>query len=146
MTDDRFRRDSNSAAEMSGEPLDDRNGSGGTPLVSGFAVLLRRYRNRARLTQRGLAQRAGVSIKTIRNFETGRIGRPRGSTMWLLAEALGLTDQERAEIEAALGYRQDHGGEKEIAPMAMRSAQLPPSCSSFTGRADELDRLDRPSG
>lgn len=66
-----------------------------------FGALLRRYRLAANLTQEDLAERANVSVHTISNLERGAPHRPRPDTRYLLADALGLTDDERATFLAA---------------------------------------------
>ncbi|MBO0884246.1 MAG: helix-turn-helix domain-containing protein, partial [Mycobacterium sp.] len=64
----------------------------------GLAELLRTWRKRALLTQEGLATRAGVSVGTVRGVEAGRIRRPHGATLLLLADGLGLTADERVAL------------------------------------------------
>src|SRR6266545_2775199 len=61
-----------------------------------FGGLLRAYRERALLTQEQLAGRAGVSVRTIRDLERGRIRRPLPATVRLLAGALGIPEELRA--------------------------------------------------
>lgn len=55
-----------------------------------FGEALKRARAAAGLTQEELAERAGVSVRTIGNLERGVPHRPRKDTRRLLAEALGL--------------------------------------------------------
>jgi len=66
-----------------------------------FASLLRRYRQAAGLTQEELAERARLSIQAIGALERGDRQSPRKETIALLAEALALTEPERAAFEAA---------------------------------------------
>ncbi|MGW5701454.1 helix-turn-helix domain-containing protein [Amycolatopsis japonica] len=73
-----------------------------------FGVLLRDARRRAGLTQDGLAARSGVGVRTIRRLETGGGTDPRVGTVTLLADALGITPQERADLLAAADGRQSH--------------------------------------
>jgi DNA-binding XRE family transcriptional regulator len=54
------------------------------PEVS-FGGLLRAHRERALLSQEQLAERAGLSARTIRELEAGRVRRPRGTSVRLLA-------------------------------------------------------------
>jgi DNA-binding SARP family transcriptional activator/tetratricopeptide (TPR) repeat protein len=54
-----------------------------------FGEELRARRIRARLTQRELAQRAGVSIRTLRYVEQDKITRPRPDSLRRLGEAVG---------------------------------------------------------
>src|SRR5437764_4434789 len=77
-------------------------GAASQPAAAAFAALLRLYRRRALLTQEDLADRSGVSVRTIRKLESG-CGRPRYSSVRLLASALGLTDQEYDGITGVFG-------------------------------------------
>ena len=69
-------------------------------------ALLRRLRRAANLTQEELAERSGVSARTISDMERGLMRRARHETIILLAEALALTPSERAhfELAARAGY------------------------------------------
>jgi predicted ATPase/class 3 adenylate cyclase len=66
-----------------------------------FSDLLRRYRQTAGLTQAELAERAGLSVRGINDLERGVRQSPRKDTVVLLAEALDLSDEERAAFAAA---------------------------------------------
>jgi len=66
-----------------------------------FDVLLRRQRAVAGLTQEELAERAGVSVRSIGELERGAGHRPRKDTVRLLAEALGLSPDAQAVFAAA---------------------------------------------
>src|SRR5437868_5687010 len=69
-----------------------------------FAMLLRRYRMAAGLTQEELAERARLSVRTIGDLERGASHAPRKDTVELLAQALALAPPERAALaEAARG-------------------------------------------
>jgi DNA-binding SARP family transcriptional activator/DNA-binding XRE family transcriptional regulator len=57
-----------------------------------------RWRRAAGLTQQQLADRAQVSIASIRDLEQGRVTRPRGDSTRRLAEALGLAPQQRESL------------------------------------------------
>src|SRR5215469_11569107 len=69
--------------------------------VLSVGLLLRRYRRAAGLTQEELAERTGVSARTISDLERGIERRSRRDTLTLLAEALGLAAEERRRFEAA---------------------------------------------
>lgn len=78
-----------------------------------FGALLRAFRHRACLTQEQLAARAGLSERTVRDLEAGRVRSPRNDTVRLLADALALTEPERESwASAAQGAngRQAEGG------------------------------------
>ena len=60
-----------------------------------FAELLRHYRERAGLSQEALAEKAGLSSHAISALERGERQRPYPNTLRLLAEALGLAEDER---------------------------------------------------
>lgn len=70
-----------------------------------FASLLRRYRKAAGLTQEELAERARLSVQAIGALERGDRRAPRKETINLLAEALALTEPERAEFEVSARQR-----------------------------------------
>ncbi|MGY2062495.1 helix-turn-helix transcriptional regulator, partial [Nocardia gipuzkoensis] len=66
-----------------------------------FGILLQRARSRAGLTQEQLAERSGVSARTIRRFETVANANPRVETVRLLADALRLPPRGRDDLLAA---------------------------------------------
>jgi transcriptional regulator with XRE-family HTH domain len=78
--------------------MEDRRQEAGS---SGFGALLRRYRLIAGLSQEALAERARMSVNGIGALERGYRRTPRRETCSLLADALGLNDEERREFEAA---------------------------------------------
>jgi transcriptional regulator with XRE-family HTH domain/tetratricopeptide (TPR) repeat protein len=103
----------------------------GSPLIT-FGEAVREHRLRRGLSQDELATVTGIAIRSIRNIEAGRVGRPRGSTVRLLADAFGLAAAERAAFIA---------GPAAAAPPQV-PAQLPRDVSVFAGRADALTALD----
>ncbi|MEV6974189.1 helix-turn-helix domain-containing protein [Kitasatospora sp. NPDC093806] len=76
---------------------------GGQSLQSttGFGELLRIRRERIGLTQQVLADHATLSVRAIRDMESGRVQRPRQETVRLLADALRLEGRSRSAFEAA---------------------------------------------
>jgi predicted ATPase/Tfp pilus assembly protein PilF/DNA-binding XRE family transcriptional regulator len=66
-----------------------------------FGATLRRYRTAAGWTQEELAERAGVSVRSISNLERGAPYIPRPETVRLLADALGFAQHEQAHWIAA---------------------------------------------
>src|SRR3954466_4914590 len=66
-----------------------------------FAVLLRRWRLAAGLTQEALAERAGISARGVQDLERGVRATPRPDTIRLLADALDLDAAARSALIAA---------------------------------------------
>jgi tetratricopeptide (TPR) repeat protein/transcriptional regulator with XRE-family HTH domain len=104
-----------------------------------FARLLRAHRLGALLTQEQLAKRAGISPRTIRELERGRVRKPRLDSVRLLADALALAGTTRLEFHTAAR------GADGAQLMAAREPAVPfllsPDIADFTGRADVVARL-----
>jgi tetratricopeptide (TPR) repeat protein/transcriptional regulator with XRE-family HTH domain len=103
-----------------------------------FGTLLKRHRETAGLTQEALAAQAGVSVRGISDLERGVNRAPRPVTLGLLAQALRLTDPERARLEAAASRL---GG---TAALAVRDVEQPFSSGRppLVGRAWERSLLE----
>jgi tetratricopeptide (TPR) repeat protein/transcriptional regulator with XRE-family HTH domain len=124
-------------------------GQGAAP----FGVLLRSLRERALLTQEQLAERSGLSVRTIRRFERQSAGgRPQSASLRRLAVALGLDKAEHtAFVAAASGAPDrlaanagDHRRQARPAEEAVQSMrQLPAPPPQFTGRAADLAALEK---
>jgi DNA-binding XRE family transcriptional regulator len=69
--------------------------------MTAFAVLVRRSRQAAWMTQEELAERSGLSPRTIQAIERGQVRRPHRESVRLLANALSLHGKARVEFEAA---------------------------------------------
>jgi DNA-binding SARP family transcriptional activator/Tfp pilus assembly protein PilF/DNA-binding XRE family transcriptional regulator len=67
-----------------------------------FAAWLRERRVRDGLTQLQLAERAGVSLRAVRNAELGSVRSPRAETVRRLAEALGENVSEVGELRVGV--------------------------------------------
>jgi DNA-binding SARP family transcriptional activator/tetratricopeptide (TPR) repeat protein/transcriptional regulator with XRE-family HTH domain len=112
-----------------------------------FGSLLRRLRSEALLTQKEMARRSGLSVRTIINMERGHSSRPFSRSVRLLADALGLDVQVRAQLIAAAcagpGVQDapapEPGG--AIRPRRVMPRQLPTPVSHFSGRSAELGQL-----
>ena len=74
-----------------------------------FGGLLRFLRLEHRYTQEDLAERTGLSVRTIVDLEGGRVRRPRHRSIQLLADALGLNAAQR-ESFADLATREYWAG------------------------------------
>jgi tetratricopeptide (TPR) repeat protein/transcriptional regulator with XRE-family HTH domain len=123
-----------------------------TRAAAPLAERLRWLRARAMLTQEELAERARLSVRTVRNLEAGHIRRPRSGSIRLLADALGLSKQERVLLIELAERGPDPalpaasaGGERPARPRPPRL--LPPAVADFTGRHQQvatlLELLDR---
>lgn len=62
------------------------------------AVALRANRTHARMTQEELAEASGVSVRTLRGLEGGRIRNPHRPTLLALAAGLGLDQRQTSEM------------------------------------------------
>src|SRR5262245_42210402 len=86
-----------------------------------------------------------MSVRAIRDLERGQVDRPRRSSIAVLADALALTDAERAAVEQALLDADSRGdGRPQTSSMpAARTTprQLPPDIADFTGRDAVLASL-----
>jgi tetratricopeptide (TPR) repeat protein/transcriptional regulator with XRE-family HTH domain len=103
-----------------------------------FSGLLRRRRIAAGLTQEQLAERAGLSVRAIRDLERGATTRPYRNSVSKLADALGLADAERAEFTRVRRPAREQAGQPPDRPVPRH---LPAATAGFTGRAGELSTL-----
>ncbi|MEV4612469.1 helix-turn-helix domain-containing protein [Kitasatospora sp. NPDC049258] len=76
--------------------------SRGCEVTDQVGALLRRLRTRSGLTQEQVAERSGVSVRTIRRLETGRSNDHRLGTLNLLADALEAGPEDRQRLVATL--------------------------------------------
>jgi tetratricopeptide (TPR) repeat protein/transcriptional regulator with XRE-family HTH domain len=108
-----------------------------------FGALLKELRVAARLTQEELAGAAGLSVRSVSDLERGVAQTARKETARLLADALSLDGEARAEFEEAARGRSpatassapDTGG------VTAAARTLPRDIASFTGREAELHQL-----
>jgi transcriptional regulator with XRE-family HTH domain len=115
-----------------------------------FAERLRRLREAAGLTQEELAERAGLTPDAIGVLERGARRHPYPNTVRALADALGLSSDERAAFIASIPKR---GAPAPLpAPSAALPRQILPSFplppTPLVGREQELGEIGRllPSG
>ncbi|MGY1620236.1 ATP-binding protein [Geodermatophilus sp. SYSU D00691] len=101
--------------------------------AGGFAEQLRRFRERAALTQEELAERAGVTAKAISALERGERRRPYPHTVRALADALGLDDADRDTLSAAA--RPTAPAETPV------TSSVPLPAAPLIGRTRERDEL-----
>ena len=104
-----------------------------------FCDLLRRYRLAAGLTQRALALRAGLSVRSVGELERDARRSPQRATIGRLAQALALSPADRALLERAAGRR-------AVSPHAAAPARAAPArrpLPALVGRAAELASIER---
>jgi non-specific serine/threonine protein kinase len=119
-----------------------------------FGDLLREYRRASGLTQEELAERAGVSPRSISELERGGAHVPRRDTIGLLAQALDLDGPSREAFEQLVERRRrarppgEPRHDPTRAPAGVGSANdvagqhnVPRSLTSFVGRDRELGEL-----
>lgn len=122
-----------------------------------FGLRLRAGRLAARISQEELAERSGVSLRTISNLERGRTLWPHRDTLQRLADALDLRDEARATFIGSADWRPGRmagsaePGDTSIGTAAPARAdtpvplavprQLPAGTRHFAGRAEELRSL-----
>jgi tetratricopeptide (TPR) repeat protein/transcriptional regulator with XRE-family HTH domain len=110
-----------------------------------FGTLLRSLRTAAGLTQEELAEAAQMSYRSISDLERGISRSPRRDTARLLANALGLSGDDRAGFEAAARGRPPAAGTVVPGPLpggiAAATRTLPRDIASFTGREPEIESI-----
>ena len=99
-----------------------------------FGAVLRRFRLAAGLTHETLAERAGLGARTISDLERGVSRAHRFDTLALLVDALGLSPEQRAVLEAAA--RPVTAPSTEPTPVAGRGS-LPMPLTGVIGRDEE---------
>jgi tetratricopeptide (TPR) repeat protein/transcriptional regulator with XRE-family HTH domain len=133
------------SSQMPGAGMAGQPGDTASAATADFGALLRTYRVRGLLSQEQLAEGAGLSTRTIRGYEAGRVQRPHGESVRLLADALRLAGSERTQFEsAALAPRPTRRPEAQrVWPgvEGVRPCQLPPDVADFVGRAEVVARL-----
>ncbi|MCQ0003187.1 helix-turn-helix domain-containing protein [Streptomyces sudanensis] len=85
--------------------------------ATSFAELLKDHRDRSGLTQQQLADFATLSVRAIRDLESGRVRRPRRESVELLADALRLSGPERLRLHAAGEARWTTGFRRSRCPL-----------------------------
>ena len=104
-----------------------------------FGTRLRRLREAAGLTQEELALRSGVSAKAISTLERGERKRPYPHTIRSLADALDLSENERAALFVAVPKR--GSVDAPVGPALATESNLPIPSTSLLGRKRELAEI-----
>ena len=100
---------------------------------TGLAESLRRLRLAAGMTQEGLAERAGISARTVSDAERGLRVAVHGDTAQRLAAALGLFGEQSREFQAI--------ARGQVPPSARVSDHLPAVPTPLLGRAQEVEQV-----
>ncbi|MDH6466344.1 transcriptional regulator with XRE-family HTH domain/tetratricopeptide (TPR) repeat protein [Micromonospora sp. A200] len=111
---------------------------GGVVAGSSFGQRLREFRQSAGMTIEDLSEASGVSGRAISDMERGHSRAPQERTLAAVADALKLSDGDRAGlVELARSER------SESRVGRPRVGELPRGASDFVGRARELELLHR---
>jgi predicted ATPase/DNA-binding XRE family transcriptional regulator len=105
-----------------------------------FGDLVRRHRTAAALSQEALAERAGVSARAISDLERGVHQAPHLETVRLLADALGLGEEDRAGLLAVARPEVDPPG-ATVPNFPAPLAVLPRPPTRLIGREAEMAAL-----
>lgn len=98
-----------------------------------FGALLQHYRQQAGLTQEGLAERAGISVRGLSDLERGVNATPRRDTLGLLLDALALAPQQRDVLLQAA-----RRPATQSSAVALSAGRLPILGESLIGREADL--------
>jgi transcriptional regulator with XRE-family HTH domain len=101
-----------------------------------FGSLLKQHRRAGWLTQEELAEKSGLSVRTVRGLERGEGHSPRPDTVDLLARAMSLSEEEH-DLFAAAARRRG----VVTAPAASPSSPLPSPSTPLVGREGELTEI-----
>lgn len=106
-----------------------------------FGDLLRHDRLAAGLTQEELAERAGISARGISDLERGARTAPWRQTVLLLAEALGLSNEDRRDLLEKARRRPASQAATTRLPDRREPSGLPPEPTPFVGRQREIEEV-----
>ncbi|MDQ3442632.1 MAG: helix-turn-helix domain-containing protein [Chloroflexota bacterium] len=101
-----------------------------------FGAQLRHYRVAAGLTQEALAERAGLSPNAISALERGERRHPYPRTVQVLADALGISDEERRGLAAMPPKRLVRQIQEHVPPHA-----LPVPTTPLVGRQQDIESV-----
>jgi predicted ATPase/DNA-binding XRE family transcriptional regulator len=110
--------------------------------TSSLAAVLRGLREAAGLSQEELARKAGLSTHAVSALERGTRTRPYPHTLRSLAEALGLSETDRAALIAAVPPRAGPGRTASDAATA-RPRELPVPTTPLLGRDQDVRHVAR---
>jgi predicted ATPase/transcriptional regulator with XRE-family HTH domain len=100
-----------------------------------FGTMVRERRRSVGLTQERLAERAGISVRTIADLERGVIRAPHRATLDLLINAFGLGPEEQTE------WRRLREALAVTPPAPLHSSRLPVAMNQLIGRMQEVSTV-----
>ena len=106
------------------------------PARPSLAEMLRALRTAADLTLEGLAERSGVSVRTLSDIERGKNSAPHIRTVEALALGLGLDDADGDAFRRAA-----RGRRSKVADDSGAAAVAPHRVADFTGREREIGEV-----
>ena len=109
----------------------------GTAPDAAFGTRLRTLRESAGLTQEELASRVGLTAEAVSALERGERKRPYPHTVRPLADALGLSEEDRLSLLASVQKR----GSPLPAPPTAPGPALPVPPTPLVGRGGELAKI-----
>ncbi len=92
-------------------------------VAQSFGTRLRSCRQSAGMSQQELAERSGLSVRTISDLECGRTRFPYQDSLGRLADALGLRGPARTELIATAGRRLASAGSSQNGPVVPQQWQ-----------------------
>lgn len=127
------------------------------PELPSLALALQQRRTARGLTQEELAERAGVSVRTLSDIERGVSRYPHRDTLRLLGEALDLTPDEIMALQQAARHpslsnasgaaaNQSPGAPDAVAPLIGRERELQTLREMLTSGQHRLITLTGPAG
>ncbi|MFJ7085962.1 helix-turn-helix domain-containing protein [Streptomyces griseus] len=118
-------------------------------MTNELGTLLRQLRKRAGLTQEQLAERSGVSVRTIRRLEAGKPSDHRLTTISQLVDALGANAEERRQLTGLLERGQPRPAptaeEPETTPAEPPTSAPAPSAPAPAPAVPTVPRPSEPS-
>jgi len=114
-----------------------------------FVTALRQHRLASRLTQNGLAERAGLGTRGIQDLEHG-LHQPQRQTMQRLVRALALSGEARQQFEILAGFwprqRQPISPIRPFVPLLIGRTEgergnLPLQLTALIGREHEVETV-----
>ena len=102
-----------------------------------FGAYLRSCRQSAGMSQQELAERSGLSVRTISDLERGRTRFPYQDSLGRLADALGLRGPARTEFIATASRRLARAGRIVLRP-------LPPTAIEDLAHAQHVQPVHDP--